>query len=149
MTTNVMLLSIHTHRDAHIYGVDVITHTMNVHWNGVAIRDHQSLLFLTNSPFLHTITSTHMLLLSRATSHCYEQHFMHGVDVHGNSDAIRDHQTLPCLLYTSDAADDVLRVDLGGRRIIKKKFFQAEDGIRDTTASRGLEDVYKRQVSDL
>src|SRR5680860_544781 len=28
---------------------------------------------------------------------------------------------LPCLLYTSDAADDLLCVDLGGRRIIKKK----------------------------
>ncbi|WP_460366083.1 hypothetical protein, partial [Staphylococcus aureus] len=26
-----------------------------------------------------------------------------------------------CLLYTSDAADDSLRVDLGGRRIIKKE----------------------------
>ena len=26
-----------------------------------------------------------------------------------------------CLLYTSDAADDLLCVDLGGRRIIKKK----------------------------
>ncbi len=26
-----------------------------------------------------------------------------------------------CLLYTSDAADDGGRVDLGGRRIIKKK----------------------------
>ena len=29
-----------------------------------------------------------------------------------------------CLLYTSDAADDSLRVDLGGRRIIKKIFFK-------------------------
>ena len=29
-----------------------------------------------------------------------------------------------CLLYTSDAADDSLRVDLGGRRIIKKFFFK-------------------------
>ena len=29
------------------------------------------------------------------------------------------HET--CLLYTSDAADDLLCVDLGGRRIIKKK----------------------------
>eukprot|EP00657_Telonema_sp_P-1_P003811 TRINITY_DN18927_c0_g1_i2.p1 TRINITY_DN18927_c0_g1~~TRINITY_DN18927_c0_g1_i2.p1 ORF type:complete len:106 (-),score=32.66 TRINITY_DN18927_c0_g1_i2:103-420(-) len=28
---------------------------------------------------------------------------------------------LSCLLYTSDAADDLLCVDLGGRRIIKKK----------------------------
>ena len=27
---------------------------------------------------------------------------------------------IPCLLYTSDAADDLLCVDLGGRRIIKK-----------------------------
>eukprot|EP00657_Telonema_sp_P-1_P009506 TRINITY_DN373_c0_g1_i17.p1 TRINITY_DN373_c0_g1~~TRINITY_DN373_c0_g1_i17.p1 ORF type:complete len:179 (-),score=66.95 TRINITY_DN373_c0_g1_i17:95-631(-) len=35
-----------------------------------------------------------------------------GIDVH-------DYQT--CLLYTSDAADDLLCVDLGGRRIIKKK----------------------------
>ena len=29
-----------------------------------------------------------------------------------------------CLLYTSDAADDSLRVDLGGRRIIKKFSWQ-------------------------
>ena len=27
----------------------------------------------------------------------------------------------PCLLYTSDAADDLLCVDLGGRRVIKNK----------------------------
>ena len=27
----------------------------------------------------------------------------------------------PCLLYTSDAADDLLCVDLGGRRIIQKQ----------------------------
>ena len=27
----------------------------------------------------------------------------------------------PCLLYTSDAADDLLCVDLGGSRIIKNK----------------------------
>ncbi len=26
-----------------------------------------------------------------------------------------------CLLYTSDAADDLIGVDLGGRRILKKK----------------------------
>ena len=28
---------------------------------------------------------------------------------------------LPCLLYTSDAADERSSVDLGGRRILKKK----------------------------
>ena len=51
-----------------------------------------------------------------------------------------------CLLYTSDAADELDGVDLGGRRIIKKNFFQAEDGIRDVAPSRGLGDVYKRQM---
>ena len=30
-------------------------------------------------------------------------------------------QAYGCLLYTSDAADDLLCVDLGGRRILKKK----------------------------
>src|SRR5680860_1905588 len=33
----------------------------------------------------------------------------------------RTDQAYICLLYTSDAADDLLCVDLGGRRIIKKK----------------------------
>ena len=32
-------------------------------------------------------------------------------------------------------------VDLGGRRIIKKKFFQAEDGIRDIAISDWSSDV--------
>ena len=64
----------------------------------------------------------------------------HGVTIY-HADALSVH----CLLYTSDAADDMQCVDLGGRRIIKKKFFQAEDGIRDFCLSRGLGDVYKRQ----
>ena len=46
-----------------------------------------------------------------------------------DAEAGLDHQLLrrgagrhaTCLLYTSDAADDLLCVDLGGRRIIKKK----------------------------
>src|SRR5678815_2348552 len=33
----------------------------------------------------------------------------------------QDEQRLTCLLYTSDAADERSSVDLGGRRIIKKK----------------------------
>ena len=32
-----------------------------------------------------------------------------------------EHGLYTCLLYTSDAADDLLCVDLGGRRTIKKK----------------------------
>ena len=79
-------------------------------------------------------------------------------------------QQTACLLYTSDAADDMQCVDLGGRRTIKKVattgpprparsrhhsiseqekgFFQAEDGIRDVERSRGLGDVYKRQINN-
>ena len=34
----------------------------------------------------------------------------------------------PCLLYTSDAADERSSVDLGGRRIIKKKKKEDNDG---------------------
>ena len=34
-----------------------------------------------------------------------------------------------CLLYTSDAADERSSVDLGGRRIIKKKKKQLMEGI--------------------
>src|SRR5450756_1086330 len=37
----------------------------------------------------------------------------------GNPANLRDVEGA-CLLYTSDAADDLLCVDLGGRRIIKK-----------------------------
>src|SRR5665254_11491 len=45
-------------------------------------------------------------------------------------------QDSPCLLYTSDAADDLTRVDLGGRRIIKKKkknldFFALQPALPD------------------
>ena len=34
---------------------------------------------------------------------------------------VRDNMYGSCLLYTSDAADERSSVDLGGRRIIKKK----------------------------
>ena len=41
-------------------------------------------------------------------------------DVGGADEAIEELQDI-CLLYTSDAADDLLCVDLGGCRIFKKK----------------------------
>eukprot|EP00657_Telonema_sp_P-1_P002599 TRINITY_DN1601_c0_g1_i1.p1 TRINITY_DN1601_c0_g1~~TRINITY_DN1601_c0_g1_i1.p1 ORF type:complete len:104 (-),score=50.21 TRINITY_DN1601_c0_g1_i1:62-373(-) len=40
---------------------------------------------------------------------------------HGRTGIIWNVTPRGCLLYTSDAADDLLCVDLGGRRIIKKK----------------------------
>ena len=40
--------------------------------------------------------------------------------IRGSSLLHTPHQLEICLLYTSDAADDMQCVDLGGRRIIKK-----------------------------
>src|SRR5659263_98233 len=39
----------------------------------------------------------------------------------GGTRTAKGEPVISCLLYTSDAADDLLCVDLGGRRIIKKK----------------------------
>src|SRR5659263_250397 len=43
------------------------------------------------------------------------------VESHNHPSFVEPYQGAACLLYTSDAADDLLCVDLGGRRIIKKK----------------------------
>ena len=53
-------------------------------------------------------------IVEHAEQHC---------KAHGARLTVKRKQVLACLLYTSDAADDSLRVDLGGRRIIKKLFF--------------------------
>src|SRR5659263_269911 len=50
---------------------------------------------------------------SHADVKCVECHYEPGIIGHVKGKI--------CLLYTSDAADDLLCVDLGGRRIIKKK----------------------------
>ena len=47
-----------------------------------------------------------------------------------------------CLLYTSDAADDLLCVDLGGRRIIKKKKNQT------TTSNTTSHDTHYNTTTD-
>ena len=44
-----------------------------------------------------------------------------GMDSEETNNNISVAREYACLLYTSDAADDLLCVDLGGRRIIKKK----------------------------
>ena len=51
-----------------------------------------------------------------------------------------------CLLYTSDAADERSSVDLGGRRIIKKKKTDAAADRRSITIGRHTNDtIYKRR----
>ena len=61
-----------------------------------------------------------------------------GVDaqrrVKGHDTAVTLGRRHPCLLYTSDAADERSSVDLGGRRIIKKKKWQYSRCRRFSTA---------------
>ena len=46
-----------------------------------------------------------------------------------------------CLLYTSDAADERSSVDLGGRRIIKKKKNKQDEGANNS----GVQNERKEQ----
>ena len=48
--------------------------------------------------------------------------------------AVRADQQGICLLYTSDAADDLPRVDLGGRRVIKNKKPLTDDAFPGLTS---------------
>ena len=50
-----------------------------------------------------------------------------------------------CLLYTSDAADERSSVDLGGRRIIKKKKRMSKDGVVKTQyTTKSIYDQHKQ-----
>ena len=51
-----------------------------------------------------------------------------------------------CLLYTSDAADERSSVDLGGRRIIKKKNNQHMVGSSDSTKNNKYTRYIKRII---
>ena len=50
----------------------------------------------------------------------------HSIERYSLGGALNQH----CLLYTSDAADERSSVDLGGRRIIKKKNKRRDAGVR-------------------
>ena len=47
-----------------------------------------------------------------------------------------------CLLYTSDAADERSSVDLGGRRIIKKKKIKVIDGHTTSSKNKNNDKLY-------
>ena len=57
--------------------------------------------------------------------------FLEGVAHFNAHDFFECHDCWDCLLYTSDAADERSSVDLGGRRIIKKKKTGIYGGRRD------------------
>mgnify|MGYP003381500370 CR=1 FL=1 len=60
-------------------------------------------------------------------------------DVKADGDDPLQDLVVACLLYTSDAADERSSVDLGGRRIIKKK--TRERRRRDTRATKDQENI--------
>ena len=49
----------------------------------------------------------------------------------------------PCLLYTSDAADERSSVDLGGRRIIKKKRREKKKKLNKITKKKKKRNRYR------
>ena len=57
----------------------------------------------------------------QARNFCERNTLTHAFNQHFDNKKYCQHVDKGCLLYTSDAADDLLCVDLGGRRIIKKK----------------------------
>ena len=48
-----------------------------------------------------------------------------------------------CLLYTSDAADERSSVDLGGRRIIKKKKCRGPGGAKQLSKNKHIQQRHK------
>ena len=73
---------------------------------------------------LRSLVGSEMCIRDRVTLYDIDNSVLH-TDVLEPGDCsitlMGGHNYLACLLYTSDAADDLLCVDLGGRRIIKKK----------------------------
>ena len=57
-----------------------------------------------------------------------------------------DKESYSCLLYTSDAADERSSVDLGGRRIIKKKKKIDHGGDRSDKKKTTKNRTYMKQV---
>src|SRR5665254_18749 len=50
---------------------------------------------------------------------------------------------ITCLLYTSDAADDLTRVDIGGSRPIKKKNRQRDDKWQEQNGPEEVEERHR------
>mgnify|MGYP003381388004 CR=1 FL=1 len=58
-------------------------------------------------------------------------------------------QYIPCLLYTSDAADERSSVDLGGRRIIKKKKRRELKMLQqDKTPVKKVDKIAEERITD-
>ena len=75
---------------------------------------------MTAYEMLRSLVGSEMLIRDRVERPEVHQHRAAGVGDVGDVDAaVGAAGQPPCLLYTSDAADDLLCVDLGRRRILK------------------------------
>ena len=74
-------------------------------------------------------------------------------ETYGRQEAIAPQRMVAstCLLYTSDAADELLCVDLGGTRIIKKKTTKTKNyqKISQTSTQDRVKTAYSRQTTQV
>ena len=98
-----------THRHTHTY-THARTHT-RTHTHA---RTHSN-----THTYAHTYTHTHTHTHTHIHARTHALTCAH-TDTHSLTHTHTHRHSLTCLLYTSDAADERLCVDLGGRRIIKK-----------------------------
>ena len=88
-------------------------------------------------------SSLKALVLSQSPSSAHDEVF---------NCTIMNDSYMGCLLYTSDAADERSSVDLGGRRIIKKKNHLDRDCHRTVTTkhiTKSNADIYKARATIL
>ena len=91
----------------------------------------------------------------RQAQHCEVTSLSQGTCMHEGATSARlglsGQPSEACLLYTSEAADDLLCVDSGGRRIIKKKHNKKntkKDGIAPAIGRRRpMDKIANRQVT--
>ena len=66
------------------------------------------------------IVKTRILAIGNFMRQAFQAYTRTLLNQHRPTDYIAQFSNI-CLLYTSDAADDLLCVDLGGRRVLQKK----------------------------
>ena len=103
-------------------GSDVVSMKLKAEKKGDRYILNGTKMWITNGPDADTLVvyaKTEPELGARGVTAFLIEKGMKGFSIAQKLDKLG----MRCLLYTSDAADDMQCVDLGGRRIIKKKKF--------------------------
>ena len=113
----IVCLNVHTH-------LHIATHTSTacslstVKVHRTHTSHHHRILKLSGTGQL---TTPHDIKFVTVDNHALLKHHWDQRTFTSSKPACQAQNPKSCLLYTSDAADELTRVDLGGRRIIKKK----------------------------